>query len=36
MNIDKVYDIVALRIIVKTLEDCYTTLGHIHKTVGSC
>ncbi len=31
MNIDKVYDIVALRIIVKTLEDCYTTLGHIHK-----
>jgi GTP diphosphokinase / guanosine-3',5'-bis(diphosphate) 3'-diphosphatase len=31
MNIDKVYDIVALRIVVKTLEDCYTALGYIHK-----
>jgi len=32
MNLDKVYDLVALRIVVKTVEDCYATLGTIHKT----
>ncbi|OGI61487.1 hypothetical protein A2645_01055 [Candidatus Nomurabacteria bacterium RIFCSPHIGHO2_01_FULL_39_9] len=29
-NIEKVYDFVALRIIVPTIEDCYRTLGVIH------
>ena len=32
MNLDKVYDLVALRIVVKTVEDCYAALGAIHKT----
>lgn len=31
MDIDKVYDFIALRIIVKTIEDCYKVLGIIHK-----
>lgn len=31
MNLDKIYDLVALRIIVKSVEDCYTVLGTIHK-----
>ncbi|MBU2109930.1 RelA/SpoT family protein [Patescibacteria group bacterium] len=31
MNIDIVYDLIALRIIVKTIEDCYKVLGIIHK-----
>jgi GTP pyrophosphokinase len=30
MDIDKVYDIVALRVIVPTVEDCYRVLGIIH------
>lgn len=30
MNIDKIYDLVAIRIIVKTIEDCYKTMGIIH------
>ncbi|OGI87715.1 hypothetical protein A2995_01400 [Candidatus Nomurabacteria bacterium RIFCSPLOWO2_01_FULL_33_24] len=30
MDIDKIYDIVALRIIVPTIEDCYKVLGIIH------
>lgn len=30
MDIDKIYDIVALRIIVPTVEDCYQVLGIIH------
>lgn len=30
MNIDKVYDIAALRIIVETVEECYHILGIIH------
>lgn len=30
MDIDKVYDLVAFRIIVKSVEDCYATLGVIH------
>ncbi|MEK7464303.1 MAG: RelA/SpoT family protein [Patescibacteria group bacterium] len=31
MDIEKIYDLVALRIIVNTVEDCYATLGIIHK-----
>ena len=31
MDIEKIYDLIALRIIMKTVEDCYTTLGIIHK-----
>ncbi|MBU4421340.1 RelA/SpoT family protein [Candidatus Parcubacteria bacterium] len=30
-NIDKVYDIIAVRIIVKNISDCYAALGIIHK-----
>ncbi len=30
-NIDKVYDLVALRVIVPTVADCYATLGIIHQ-----
>lgn len=31
MNLEKIYDLVALRIIVKTVEECYAVLGVIHK-----
>ena len=31
MEIDKVYDLFAVRIIVETIEDCYATLGVVHK-----
>lgn len=30
-DLDKIYDLVALRIIVKDIEQCYKTLGVIHK-----
>lgn len=30
MNIDNIYDVVALRIIVQTVEECYAALGYIH------
>lgn len=30
-EIDKIYDIVALRVIVPTIADCYASLGIIHK-----
>lgn len=30
MDIDKIYDIVALRVIVEDIEDCYRVLGTIH------
>ncbi len=30
MDIDKIYDIVALRVVVKTIEDCYKVLGIVH------
>jgi len=31
MNLNKVYDLVALRVIVENVEQCYTVLGIIHK-----
>ena len=31
MDINKIYDLVALRIIVEDIEDCYRVLGHIHQ-----
>ena len=30
MDMTKIYDIIALRVIVPTIEDCYQTLGIIH------
>jgi GTP pyrophosphokinase len=30
-DLDKIYDLVALRIIVPTIEDCYATMGMLHK-----
>ena len=30
-NLDEIYDLVALRVIVKDVEDCYGALGVIHK-----
>ncbi len=30
MNIDEIYDISALRVIVKTIDECYQVLGVIH------
>lgn len=31
MNLEKIYDLVALRIIVGSVEDCYAALGIIHQ-----
>lgn len=31
MNLEQIYDLVAMRIIVHTIEDCYAALGIIHK-----
>jgi GTP pyrophosphokinase len=31
MNFEKIYDLIALRIIVDSVEDCYKTLGILHK-----
>ena len=31
MDLDKIYDLVALRIIVNSVEECYAALGIIHK-----
>ncbi|MCX7615820.1 MAG: RelA/SpoT family protein [Patescibacteria group bacterium] len=31
MNLEQVYDLVAFRIIVKTIEECYLTMGVIHQ-----
>lgn len=31
MNLSRIYDLVALRVIVPSVEDCYATLGVIHK-----
>lgn len=30
-NIDRVYDLLALRVVVPTIEDCYRTMGVVHK-----
>lgn len=30
MDIEKIYDIVALRVVVKTIEECYRVLGLVH------
>ncbi len=30
MDIDKIYDIVALRVVVETVEECYQVLGIVH------
>lgn len=30
-DLSKIYDLVALRIVVDTVEDCYTVLGLVHK-----
>jgi len=32
MDIEKIYDLVAFRIVVKNVEECYAALGAIHKT----
>jgi GTP pyrophosphokinase len=31
MDVDKIYDLVAFRIVVKNIQDCYAALGVIHK-----
>lgn len=31
MNIEQIYDLVALRIVVETVEDCYAAMGIIHQ-----
>jgi len=31
MDLDKIYDLVAVRVIVNTIEECYGVLGIIHK-----
>ncbi|MBT3356131.1 bifunctional (p)ppGpp synthetase/guanosine-3',5'-bis(diphosphate) 3'-pyrophosphohydrolase [bacterium] len=31
MNVDKVYDLVAIRLVVTTVASCYETLGIVHK-----
>lgn len=31
MNLERIMDLVAMRVIVKSVEDCYKTLGLIHK-----
>lgn len=31
MNLEQIYDLVAVRIVVKTIEECYAALGIIHQ-----
>lgn len=30
MNLENIYDLVAMRVVVKTLEECYSALGIVH------
>lgn len=30
MNLERIYDLIALRVVVETVEDCYAVLGLIH------
>ena len=30
INLDQIYDLIALRVVVKTIEECYAALGIIH------
>jgi guanosine-3',5'-bis(diphosphate) 3'-pyrophosphohydrolase len=32
MSLEQIYDLVALRVIVNTVEECYTALGIVHQT----
>ena len=32
MNLEKIHDLVALRVVVKNIEECYAALGVIHKS----
>lgn len=31
MNVERIMDLVAMRVVLRTIEDCYKTLGVIHK-----
>ncbi|MFH1193217.1 MAG: RelA/SpoT family protein [Candidatus Jorgensenbacteria bacterium] len=31
MDLEKIYDLVALRVVVETIEDCYNALGVVHQ-----
>jgi len=31
MNLDQIYDLIAMRILVPTIDDCYTVLGTLHQ-----